>query len=291
LVIQTNIGEIYYYSHMPTDIKSFFPKVYGTPEVVSDTFSITLERVSGTNFSHLVINRALTNYRLTKYLSAIASIHKSDGYCDSPIDLGDALLEQIANKDEKLNIYANYHAKLKNRFEKHYTNIYFTLGEDVNEFYESLSGALKAYQDEEAGIPTKVIHGDPVFSNGILTATGEIFFIDMRGQLGDKFTIAGDCMYDLAKVYQCLFGYDFVISDTNPNKFPTCLSEAISSRDAVLLRELRAVFWEFVINEYGPETRNYLKYLTSSLYFSMMPYHAPNRWPLFYELAKQVIQE
>jgi hypothetical protein len=47
-----------------------------------------------------------------------------------------------------------------------------------------------------------VIHGDTVFSNGILKDENTVTFLDMRGMLGKKLTLAGDLTYDLAKTYQ-----------------------------------------------------------------------------------------
>ena len=57
----------------------------------------------------------------------------------------------------------------------------------------------------------QVIHGDPVFSNVIATPDSGLRLVDMRGKLGDVLTIRGDCMYDFAKAYQSVCGYDFVL--------------------------------------------------------------------------------
>ena len=44
------------------------------------------------------------------------------------------------------------------------------------------------------------IHGDPVFTNIMYTASNSVIFLDMRGKLGDVVSTSGDIMYDLAKV-------------------------------------------------------------------------------------------
>ena len=64
-----------------------------------------------------------------------------------------------------------------------------------------------------------VIHGDPVFSNVLLTSEGKVVFLDMRGSLSGVCTIAGDLTYDLAKVYQSLSGYDFIIHNKEPKQW------------------------------------------------------------------------
>jgi tRNA A-37 threonylcarbamoyl transferase component Bud32 len=56
-----------------------------------------------------------------------------------------------------------------------------------------------------------VIHGDPVFSNILLKGDNTVAFLDMRGCLGNTMTLAGDVVYDLAKVYQSLGGYVTII--------------------------------------------------------------------------------
>jgi capsule biosynthesis phosphatase len=55
------------------------------------------------------------------------------------------------------------------------------------------------------------IHGDPVFTNVMVNNNGKIKFIDPRGIVGSIKTIYGDPMYDWAKVYQSLIGYDFIV--------------------------------------------------------------------------------
>lgn len=53
-----------------------------------------------------------------------------------------------------------------------------------------------------------LIHGDPTFSNILLTPAGEVFFIDPRGYFG-KTELFGDAAYDYAKLYYSLVGnYD-----------------------------------------------------------------------------------
>jgi thiamine kinase-like enzyme len=52
------------------------------------------------------------------------------------------------------------------------------------------------------------IHGDPTFSNILLTQNGEPWFIDPRGQFGSSWFL-GDASYDWAKLYYSVVGgYD-----------------------------------------------------------------------------------
>ena len=84
-----------------------------------------------------------------------------------------------------------------------------------------------------------MIHGDPVFSNVIATPDSGLRLVDMRGKLGDMLTIRGDCMYDFAKTYQSVCGYDFVLLD----------------RPVVdgYVEEMRLVYERTVVGLLGPE--------------------------------------
>ena len=57
----------------------------------------------------------------------------------------------------------------------------------------------------------KVIHGDPVFTNILINQFGKIKLLDMRGKQGDEITIYGDWLYDWAKIYQSIIGYDEIL--------------------------------------------------------------------------------
>ena len=94
--------------------------------------------------------------------------------------------------------------------------------------YTRIERELSDYEQSGRYRASSVIHGDPVFSNVLLTKDGRIFLLDMRGELGSVLTLQGDLAYDLSKVYQSLLGYDFII-----------LGQPLHERDAELLEELR----------------------------------------------------
>lgn len=59
--------------------------------------------------------------------------------------------------------------------------------------------------------PVQIIHGDLWFSNIILEFGGDIKLIDMRGEVDGILTLGGDAIYDYAKLYQSLRGYDAIL--------------------------------------------------------------------------------
>lgn len=118
------------------------------------------------------------------------------------------------------------------------------------------------FQKQKRALHSPCIHGDPVFSNVLDIGEGRIILLDMRGKLGDTLTIQGDAHYDLAKVLQCLFGYDFVLQGRN-----------LSKQDVKYLSKLRDVYFEFLGNEYKTVSKRDVLWITASHYFSLVPLH------------------
>ena len=104
-----------------------------------------------------------------------------------------------------------------------------------------------------------VIHGDTVMTNIILNNFGKIKFIDMRGGIDGMLTIHGDWLYDWAKLYQSLIGYDKILQ----NKF---ISEEYENT-------MINYFKEYFISLYSEDDFNNLKMITNSLLFTLIPLH------------------
>jgi hypothetical protein len=56
---------------------------------------------------------------------------------------------------------------------------------------------------------------------------------DMRGCLGSELTLVGDMAYDLAKVFQSLHGYDYLILD-----------QPVLASDSEILADLQHCFFD-----------------------------------------------
>ena len=144
-----------------------------------------MEKIDGSNFSTLYINEILTTEHIDLLLSTIGEIHSSDS-------------------NGHIVQYYDYNEKLINRFDSFEYKKYGLSNEefvDIKQNVESLKGEYK------------IIHGDLVFSNIILTNTGKIRLIDVKGKQGNDLSIFGDCFYDYAKIYQSLLGYDEILND------------------------------------------------------------------------------
>jgi hypothetical protein len=85
-------------------------------------------------------------------------------------------------------------------------------------------------------------------------------FIDMRGKVGEVLTVKGDEVYDWAKLYQSIIGYDEVL-----------LGLTVSSK---YRQGLLTHFWE-ELNRLSPDTcPGDVKLVTQSHLFSLLPLHS-----------------
>lgn len=205
-------------------------------------------KLNGITFSHLLVSRCLTESRFTTLLKSLQLVHKSSGLRASQpfvlaADVQDAApwaaaIQQQAVSPVQPNVYANYGPKAAARLQAH-SSLYKNLGICPEKAMQTVSKHFDAYQDQAGGNPCKVIHGDPVFSNVLMTKDGHVKFIDMRGRLGNDLTLEGDALYDLAKVYQSLCGDDFTILDRE-----------MSNADKRGLGKLKDLFWSWVNANY-----------------------------------------
>jgi hypothetical protein len=115
-----------------------------------------------------------------------------------------------------------------------------------------------------------VVHGDTVMTNILVNHLDKIKFIDMRGMLGDKLTICGDFLYDWAKLYQSLVGYDKILMGKQLN--------------ITYERKMLNLFEEYFVKLYSESDLEHLKIITKSLLFSLIPLHNNELCYEFYEL-------
>jgi capsule biosynthesis phosphatase len=237
-------GEIYYYLHIPIEIKKYFPIFidYGT-----DFYSI--EKINGITLSYLYVNESLSEEILTRYLGLMHEIH----------------MLQRDNSPEDINIYHNYSNKIKNRYDS-YNYSQYPNSEGI---YKILIDYFREYEKEKRGI-FGIIHGDSVFSNCLLDNNNNFKLIDMNGTLNDTYTIYGDILYDYSKIYQSLIGYDEI------------LLNKILSND--YKRNLINVFKSFIVSKFGELYIEYIKMITNSLLFSLIPLHNNNKCVDFFKL-------
>jgi len=235
-------GENYYYENIPQSLKDMFPlKISGNSK------NIVIEKIHGLTVTELYLSEMLTKNTFTHILNSINRIQNCD----------------IINDD--INIYENYASKLINR----YKNFDYSKFENSKPIYESLLVKLQYYEKNNLG-KKKVIHGDPVFTNIIINTYGKIKFIDMRGKVGDKLTIYGDWLYDWAKIYQSIIGYDEIL-----------LSKII---DTNYKENIISIFKNYFIDKFSEKDFENLKIVTKSLIFTLIPLHNNEKCIKYYKL-------
>lgn len=236
-------GENYYYENIPTSLKDMFP-LY----ISGNNSSITIEKINGLTVTELYLSKMLNENTLIHILNSINRFQKCN----------------IIN-DDNINLYDNYASKLINR----YNNFDYSSFENSESIYESILVKLQEYEKNNLGIK-RVIHGDPVFTNIMINNYGKIKFIDMRGKLGNKLTIYGDWLYDWAKIYQSIIGYDEIL-----------LSKII---DIQYKENMINIFKNYFINKFSEEHFNNLKIITKSLIFTLIPLHNNEKCIKYYNL-------
>ncbi|KAI6779236.1 uncharacterized protein J7T54_007763 [Emericellopsis cladophorae] len=333
------LGELFFYSHMPSTLRSVFPAVDQVDYLeTTGTYSITMENIKGTTFSHLLVGRSMTRGRLQLLLEALHTIHHTQTAGSPGLEPNMAIspalkakldAHSLANANHRVSIYANYATKLQQRYNAHREQ-YDALGPLAASLYNRLHEFLDTYEAEDKGVHAHVIHGDPVFSNAILSQDSrQVRFIDIRCQLENTLTPEGDVHYDLAKVLQSLCGYDhvmFLLADAERNQTSREALDKLSedSRrvnhevsghtkgnhlqvqghhapstpplleevDRALLDDLQQSFFAFIKDEYsvGIHPKTLLR-ITASLLFSLIPLHRPKLGPIFLRMCHDTLDK
>ena len=123
--------------------------------------SLTLQRIKGVTFSHLVTNRCLTPGRLVLLLRALRQLHSSSGDAATVLPTSE------------ISICANYLPKLKKRYAQH-VETYAHLSAESASMFKRVEADLKGYEADARWHHASVIHGDPVSRHRERTAAPEV---------------------------------------------------------------------------------------------------------------------
>ena len=238
-------GEIYYYQNIPNKIKDMFPLFIAYDE--ANTW-YEIEKINGLTVSVLYVSELLTLVTLESIMNSIKRIQSCK-----------------CNENSNINIYENYSKKLEKRYASYDYNEY----ENHTEIFNEINNFLKDYEKSQKG-KISVIHGDTVLTNIIINEYNKIKFIDMRGKMGSELTIYGDWLYDWAKLYQSLIGYDSIL-----------LNKTIKVK---YQKSIIKYFRDYFITLYSEDDFQNLKMITKSLLFSLIPLHDNYNCKHFYNL-------
>jgi capsule biosynthesis phosphatase len=242
-------GERYYYQRLQEDPKLLPVSRYFPAILESTDEKIIIERLSGLNFSYLYTNGGLTEQHLDQLMDALFEIH---GLSCTDLTWRDA------------------HKELINKVISRYATYNYSRFHNAKDTYHKIIAGLQSIKRMDAA--ATVIHGDPVFTNVIVTPENKIKLFDMRGKVGDRLTVGGDPWYDIAKVYQSILGYDFIL-----NNMPVAVDQRLLDR-----------FLQEVSVRYGI-TKAQLDCYTASMYFSLIPLHDNEKCEQYYQMARKLI--
>lgn len=244
-------GEIYYYQNIPVVIKDLFPLFL---DYDPSNKWYTIEKIQGITVTNLFLSELLTTDTLIHIMKSIKRIQQ--------VDIKDYNIDN-------LNIYDNY----ANKLEKRYKSYDYSKFKNHKEIYNYLFEELTLYEKNNKG-NSVIIHGDTVMTNILINNFGKIKFIDMRGKLGDQLTICGDFLYDWAKLYQSLIGYDKILMNKNINE--------------KYEKSMLNTFENYFISLYSKEDFINLKLITKSLLFTLIPLHNNQSCYQFYSLIDNI---
>lgn len=242
-------GEIYYYNHIPKELKDMFPLLIDYDE---DNTWYTMEKIKGLSLSDYYISELLTEELLKHIMNSIRRIQNTK-ICEN----------------ESTNIYENYSRKLQKRFQEYDYSVF----PKHQELYIHLLDELVEYEKKGLGKKT-IIHGDAVGTNIIINEYGKIKFIDMRGKNGTENSIYGDWLYDWAKLYQSLIGYDKILLD----KMIRIEYE----------KKMINCFEKYFAEMFSTEDLENVKLITKSLLFSLIPLHDNDKCKNYYALMSSL---
>lgn len=238
-------GEIYYYENIPIEIKDMFPILIRRD---IDNKWYEMEKINGIPVSKLYLSEELTESQLGHIMNSIHRIHS----CKIP-------------HNNNINIYKNYIDKL----EKRYNDYDYSSFSESNDMFIYLKNQLSEYIKKDKG-QISVIQGDTVMTNIVMNNFGKIKLIDMRGKMGDILTIYGDRFYDYAKLYQSLVGYDEILEDKYVN--------------SIYKNHMLNFFEKKFIEIYDKKYLEYVKIITKSLLFTLIPLHNNSKSVKYFDL-------
>ena len=194
-------GQLYYYQNIPNEerIAELFPKLKNY-SIDSEQVQLHLEYLKGIPFTYLLEHELLTTDHIDKLLEILNILHLTT------LDKGII--------PSKLDIISNYRDKLISRMSVQENYPY----EDKDEVLQKVLDKLDLYLQSDNCKIVSMIHGDFWLSNILLLFDGSIKLIDMRGKVGNVFTLGGHILYDYAKLYQSLLGYDSIVYEKPYNE-------------------------------------------------------------------------
>lgn len=225
-------GEIYFYETLLKNIaiSDYFPKYYES-YIDGDKAKLTIEHIYGIPAFTLYKSNLLTVDHINLFLEFLDVLHT---------------YKYNTEKVSKTEVISNYIYKLERRF----INTEDYPFEDAKDIQDICLLKLKTYIEKDNIQIVDYIHGDFWFSNIIMDFKGFMKAFDMRGKVYNTYTTGGDRIYDYAKLYQSLLGYDCILNNVSmPYNSATLCSyfETEIYKHNITIDDLKIVTFSLVI--------------------------------------------
>ena len=240
-------AEANYYQNITVDVEDLFPRLL---EWNPEKSSYKIELIYGASVSLLYVSEALTEKHLQDILTAIQRLHAVPCPRGDPATMQNPLQPFLQRAEMLAGQYRDGGL------------------EDVFPEFHSTAAHVRAWLETYSPTSHTMVHGDPVFTNMLLSETG-VKFIDMRGMCGDVVSIHGDPLYDYAKIYQSLVGYDEILHESPVN--------------TAYKQHMLKVFWDRV-----PLNKTDVIHMTQMLLLTLLPLHTQRVAKECFKLAKEL---
>ena len=165
-------------------------QTFGVPKIYS-TKPLTMEKISGKNIFMTEINDDRKPHIIKKMVDCLTEMHKLETCAPNLFDM---------EKD--------YYQKTLKRVRKISPAIPFSDNDFIEINGKQNKNPLHHLEDfqrltkyaQQTSQPFGIIHGDCTFSNTLIDAEENIYFVDARGYFGNS-NLVGDPDYDWAKMY------------------------------------------------------------------------------------------
>lgn len=179
------------------ELLPYFPKLFSYKQT-NESSSLELEYIRGVSLYNLYKLELFSENHLERLLTILDTFHSQGDIVD------------VSKEDIQKHYIQKFTTRMMN--EKEYPF------EDREEVFTKALQNLHKYLESDAISIVPFIHGDFWFSNIILTYENKIKCFDMRGEVWKFYTTSGDKMYDYAKLYQSIVGYDSILYNDAVNK-------------------------------------------------------------------------
>lgn len=183
------MGNLFFFKNCPATLREHVPAVYGIKDLPDGKKRMLIEwKDDAIALGRLMNCGMLGRGMFSEVLGLLEKIHGA-----------------AEGAPDRTDVMQNYWPKLQRRLSEK---------RDVYACFDINVAEVERFFDQHEPRLCGCIHGDYWLSNLLWShSERKLYFIDMRGRLGDKPSIGGDRFYDYAKLLQSLVGFERLVQE------------------------------------------------------------------------------